>query len=210
MQLYCHNACDCCARIFTIVKAALQQQAKDRKQIAQVTRAIRHGGSTYLAPLSFRRILSCLQKEDCPTLILAHFLIRLWRQFNTVWLLASSLEKSGFSYSLNWVYKVLFQKLTTLPFIVLVFALDPLLLHEIEIRNSRNRGFFSLDGKKSQDLEIHFVQLNLFKLFLFENQKNLCQNNRCEEKQKALDAQWILKHYFCIPLTKPSYIRIAC
>ena len=39
----------------------------------------------------------------------------------------------------------------------------------------------------SRDLEIHFVQLNLFKLFLFENQKNLCQNNGCEEEQKALD-----------------------
>uniref|UniRef100_A0A453PTU9 Uncharacterized protein n=1 Tax=Aegilops tauschii subsp. strangulata TaxID=200361 RepID=A0A453PTU9_AEGTS len=38
----------------------------------------------------------------------------------------------------------------------------------------------------SRDLEIHFVQLNLFKLFLFENQKNLCQNNGCEEEQKAL------------------------
>lgn len=28
------------------------------------------------------------------------------------------------------------------PFIVLASAFDPLLLHEIEIRNSRNRGFF--------------------------------------------------------------------
>jgi len=39
------------------------------------------------------------------------------------------------------------------------------------------RVFYQLDGKESLDLEIHFVQLNLFKLFLFKNQKNLCQNN---------------------------------
>lgn len=48
--------------------------------------------------------------------------------------------------------------------------------------------FYQLYVKESLDLKIHFVQLNFFKLFLFKNQKNLCQNNRCEEEQKALDA----------------------
>lgn len=47
--------------------------------------------------------------------------------------------------------------------------------------------FYQLDVKESPHLEIHFVQLNLFKLFLFKNQKNLCQNNRCQEEQKTLD-----------------------
>lgn len=38
---------------------------------------------------------------------------------------------------------------------------------------------YKLYVDKSANLEIHFGQLNLFKLFLFKNQKNLCQNNRC-------------------------------
>jgi hypothetical protein len=61
-----------------------------------------------------------------------------------------------------------------IPFIVLASALDSVLLHEIEIWNSRNGDFLPLNGKKSRDLEIHFIQLNIFKLFLFENQKDLC------------------------------------
>ena len=37
----------------------------------------------------------------------------------------------------------------------------------------QNLGFNQLDGKKSRDLVIHFVQLNLFKLFLSGIHKKL-------------------------------------
>lgn len=47
--------------------------------------------------------------------------------------------------------------------------------------SNKNLVFLELDK-----LEIHFGQLNLLKLFLFKNQKDLCQNNRCQEEQKAL------------------------
>ena len=47
--------------------------------------------------------------------------------------------------------------------------------------------FYELDVNKSTSLEIHFGQLNLLELFLFKNQKDLRQNNRCQEEQKALD-----------------------
>ena len=59
------------------------------------------------------------------------------------------------------------------------------------IIDNRQKAFFflcyELNVDKSASLEIHFGQLNLLELFLFKNQKDLCQNNRCQEEQKALD-----------------------
>ena len=44
---------------------------------------------------------------------------------------------------------------------------------------SKKRHLYELHVDKSTNLEIHFEQLNLLELFLFKNQKDLCQNNRC-------------------------------
>jgi hypothetical protein len=59
-----------------------------------------------------------------------------------------------------------------------------LILHN---RQQQFGSFYELDIDKLTSLEIHFGQLNLLELFLFKNQKDLCQNHRCQEEQKTLD-----------------------
>ena len=44
---------------------------------------------------------------------------------------------------------------------------------------------YKLDVDKSTNLEIHFRQLNLLKLFLFKNQKDLCQKKFRKKIRKA-------------------------
>ena len=94
------------------------------------------------------------------------------------------------------------------PSIVLVFALNHLLSHEIEIREA----CFSNLTVKNRRIQ-KFISDNLtFSSYLFFKTKKSCAKLTYifEEEQKVLDTQWILEPYFRTPLIKTSSIRISC
>ena len=65
------------------------------------------------------------------------------------------------------------------------------------------------EKKNNKQSEIHFCQLDFFKLFLLKHEKNLCQDNRCKKSYETLNTRRVLEYNFNFSLTKSSNIGVT-